>query len=80
MFEAGRGSHGVPMRLATDPDMDGHFAVEEGMDYAQAALDQWRAEQKDPQPGVYPVVVNLRARDEAEAAREAAQSGTAPLP
>jgi hypothetical protein len=60
LHEAGIGPHGIPLRIATDPDMDGWFDVEERVDYAQAALDQWRAEQKDPIPGTYPVLVNLR--------------------
>lgn len=60
------------MRLATDPDMDGHFTVEDGMDYARAALDEWRTGQKEPQPGTFPRLVNLRERDAAEARRRAA--------
>lgn len=51
------------MRRALDDDMDGWFEVEERTDYAQQALDEWRKEQRDPAPGVYPVVIDTRGRD-----------------
>lgn len=66
MLEASTGSHGQPMRLAADPEMDGWFEVHEQYDFAQAALDRWNREQKDPEPGVYPVVVNVKPPTEVD--------------
>ena len=61
LYEAGLGPHGVPMRVALDPDMDGWLEVDERVDYAQAAIDRWRESQHGKsEPGVFPVVVNTR--------------------
>lgn len=61
LYEAGMGPHGVPMRHATDPDMDGWYEVDERVDYAQAAVDRWReAQHGKAEPGIFPVVVNTR--------------------
>lgn len=61
LFEAGTGPHGQPMRLATDPDNDGWFEVEERIDYAQAAIDRWRDSKRgNTDPGAYPVVTYVR--------------------
>ena len=56
------GPHGIPYRDALDDDNDGWFEVEEQVDYAQAAIDQWRKDQdgKDVEPGTRLVVVNTR--------------------
>lgn len=50
------------MRHATDPDADGWYEVDERTDYAQAAVDRWRESNRGKsEPGVFPVVVDLRA-------------------
>ena len=54
------------MRHATDPDNDGWFEVTERVDYAQAAIDRWRESQHGKtEPGVYPVVHDVRQEREA---------------
>lgn len=61
-LEESTGSHGIPMDLALDPDMDGWFEVVETVDYAQAELDRWHHDHKgkDTEPGVRLRVVNTR--------------------
>lgn len=54
------GPHGIHMSIATDDDMDGWFEVEDGVDYAQAAIDTWRAGKKNPEPGLYPILIDTR--------------------
>jgi hypothetical protein len=66
LYEAGMGPHGIPMHAATDPDMDGWYEVDERTDYAQAAIDRWRDSlHGKPEPGVYPVVRDVRQEREA---------------
>jgi hypothetical protein len=63
LYEAGNGPHGIPMRLALDPDNDGWFEVDEHVDYAQAAIDRWRESRRGhTEPGAFPVVVDVRER------------------
>jgi hypothetical protein len=66
LYEAGLGPHGIPLRLSTDPDNDGWFEVAEHVDYAQAAVDRWRESlHGKPEPGVFPVVRDVRQEREA---------------
>jgi hypothetical protein len=63
LLEAGTGPHGIPLRLALDPDNDGWFEVDEHVDYAQAAIERWRESSKgNVEPGTFPVVVDVRKR------------------
>jgi hypothetical protein len=57
------------MRLASDPEMDGWFEIREAYDFAQAAVDRWSNEQKEREPGVYPVVVNVKPPTEVDGGR-----------
>jgi hypothetical protein len=62
--ERADGPHGIPWDVALDPESDGWLEVDEREDFAQAALDRWRAEHRDPPPGVLPVVVDRREHPE----------------
>lgn len=63
-LESSIGPHGVPMRDALDPDNDGAFTVDEEFDFAQQAIDQFRADEQSGKrkvpPGRFLVVRNTR--------------------
>lgn len=61
-YEDSIGPHGIPWRDAMDDDNDGWFEAVERVDYAQAALDQWKKDHtdKDVEPGTRVVVVDTR--------------------
>lgn len=49
---------GFPTRLSEDEDHEDDWDVDaETVNYAQKALDQWRKDNPEPQPGITPRVV-----------------------
>lgn len=69
---------GFPLREALDPERDGWYEVDDNtVDYAQAALDEYRKATKNQDPGVRLKVVDTYEGDEdrPEAARRPASRG-----
>jgi hypothetical protein len=62
-LEDSTGPHGIPWADAMNDDNDGWFEVEEHVDYAQAAVDRWKAEHDsgDVEPGTRLFVVDTRS-------------------
>lgn len=58
--ETGDDPNGIPWDVALDPESDGWLEVDEKVNFAQAAVDRWRKDTKEPGPGVVPVVVDVR--------------------
>lgn len=69
-YEATRvGFGGYPKRITQDPLQDGEFEVDESIDYAKSAYDEWLAQERkrtvDPPPGrVHNVVWTGWRRDQ----------------
>lgn len=60
--EASIGPHGIPWRVALDPESDGWLEVSEQIDYAQAAIEQWEERHKGQRtPGARLVVRDARS-------------------
>lgn len=56
---------GIPLRFATDPEMDGWYEVDdETVDYSVAALEEYRKNTKSPEPGARLAIVNTKVNDE----------------
>lgn len=63
-YEASIGPHGIPWRVALDPESDGWLEVSEQVDYAQAAIEQWEERHKGQRtPGARLVVRDARVSD-----------------
>lgn len=61
LYEQSVNRFGIPLREATDPDMDGWYEVDdEEIDYSEAAFEEYSRNTKHPEPGVIPRVVNTR--------------------
>lgn len=52
---------GIPLRDATNDEMDGWYEVDDSrIDHSVAALERWEKETKKPEPGVIPRIVDTR--------------------
>lgn len=64
MYEKSINEYGIPIREATDPEMDGWYEVDdETVDYAVAAIEDYRKSNKNIEPGTQLRVVNTRVDD-----------------
>ncbi len=52
--------HGIPAKVAYDPEMDGWFEAKPAIDYPQAAMDLWHKDNPEPDPGTFLRVVNTK--------------------
>lgn len=85
LHEDGTNRLGVPTHVARDPENAGFFEVDDSViDHAEAALEQWQKDNKEPELGVQPAVrLDERARAAAKARREARKAAVekpAPAP
>ena len=63
-YEDSLNRHGIPWRLATDPDLDGWFEVDDSLvDHTEAALERWQKDTKSRVPGTVPRIVDTRGKD-----------------
>lgn len=64
LYEQSVNRFGIPLREATDPDMDGWYEVDdEEIDYSEAAFEEYSRNNKNPEPGVMPRIINTRVAD-----------------
>lgn len=64
LYEDSINEFGIPLRQATDPEMDGWYEIKDDeVDYAVAAMEEYRKNKKDAEPGVRLQVVNTRVQD-----------------
>jgi hypothetical protein len=63
LHEEGLGPHGIPLRVALDPDTNGWWEVYTREDNVQFALDLWNKENPDPPPGTRVFVRDTRKRE-----------------
>lgn len=64
LYEQSVNRFGIPLREATDPDMDGWYEVDdEDIDYAEAAFEEYSKATKNPEPGAMLRVVNTKVPD-----------------
>lgn len=57
--------HGIPWEIALDPEKGSWLDVDERINWAAAAVENWRA-QGSHEPGAYPVVIDTRQADPTE--------------
>jgi hypothetical protein len=72
LYEQNVNEHGIPFREATDPEMDGWYEVDDSVvDYSVAAIEDYRKNNKNIEPGTQLRIVNTRPdeEDRPEAAR-----------
>lgn len=69
LYEENVNEFGFPLREATDPERDGWYEVDDDtVDYAQAALEEYRRATKDMEAGVLLKVVDTYQGEEARPA------------
>lgn len=73
LHEEGTNRLGIAVHVAQDPENAGFFEVDDSLiDHSEAALENWRAQNEKPEPGVLPIVrLDERSRAAAKARREA---------
>lgn len=65
LHEDSLNQYGIPIREATDPEMDGFYEIDDStIDYVEAAVEDYRKNTKDPEPGVQLRIVNTWVPDE----------------
>lgn len=65
LYEQSINEHGIPFREATDPDMDGWYEVDDTViDYAVAAIEEYRKNNKNIEPGTQLRVINGKVDEE----------------
>lgn len=65
LYEQSVNQFGIPLREATDDEMDGWYEVDDTrIDHSVAALQRWEKETKKPEPGVIPRIVNTHHEPE----------------
>lgn len=61
IYEKSVNQFGIPLREATDDEMDGWYEVDDTrVDHSVAALQRWEKDTKKPDPGVIPRIVDTR--------------------
>lgn len=66
LYEESVNEYGIPIREATDPEKDGWYEVDDStVDYAAAAIEEYRDATKNPEKGVRLSVVDTSV-DESE--------------
>lgn len=64
LYERSINEYGIPMHEATDPEMDGWYEVDdETVDYAVAAIEDYKKNNKNIEPGTQLRVINTRVDD-----------------
>lgn len=65
IYEESINEFGLPVRVATDPEMDGWYEVNDDViDFSVAALEEYRRSTKNPEPGVRLSIVNTKVAEE----------------
>lgn len=78
LYEENVNEYGIPIREATDSEMDGWYEVDDTMiDYSVAAIEEYKKSNRNIEPGTLLRVVNTRVDDEdrPEAARRPTGKG-----
>jgi hypothetical protein len=58
LYEQGIGPHGIPLRLALDPETEDEYEVDDELvNYAVVAFEEWQKDHPDPLPGTVPRVL-----------------------
>lgn len=64
LYEESINELGLPLREVYDPERDGWYEVDdETVDYSLAALEEYRKNTKDPEPGVQLKVIDTYQED-----------------
>lgn len=64
LYEENINQYGIPIQEATDPEMDGWYEIDDSVvDYAVAAMEDYRKNNKNVEPGAQLRVVNTRVDD-----------------
>jgi hypothetical protein len=65
LYEQSINQYGIPRRIAEDPEMDGWFEIDDKIvDFAEAAMEDYRKNHKNVEPGAQLRVINTYEGDE----------------